>query len=71
MPQLHRFTGTKERLVLYDDRATYTQIEKPKRNKQSLIFFLHGININSEEFDCRNAKIVYSVQNFILKTKRF
>ena len=32
---------------------------------------LKGVNIDSEEFDSRNSKIIYLVQDYIFKTKRF
>ena len=72
---LHYFTQcflyTEERRVLYDSMEQLIPKFETLKEKTKLDIFLHGININSEEFDCRNAKIVYSVQNFILKTKRF
>ena len=40
-------------------------------NKVKLDILLHGINLQSEETDSRNRLIIFAVQNFILKTKRF
>ena len=33
--------------------------------------FLCGYNLDSEEFDCRNIPMTFSVQKYILSTKRF
>ena len=40
-------------------------------NNDKLEILLNGINLQSEEMDCRNPRIFHAVQNFILKTKRF
>ena len=40
-------------------------------NKTKLEILLNGINLSSEEIDSRNSKIIFVVQKFILKTKRF
>ena len=41
------------------------------KDKDKLEILLNGINLHSEEMDCRNPRIFHAVQNFILKTKRF
>ena len=72
---LHYFTQcflyTEERRVLYDSMEQLIPKFKNLKETNKLDIFLYGININSEEIDCRNSKIIYSVHNFIFKTKRF
>ena len=72
---LHFFTEcflyTEERRLLYDSMEQILPKFKTLSNKNKLEIFLHGINLNSEETDSRNSKIIFVVQNFILKTKRF
>ena len=72
---LHFFTEcflfSEERRLLYDSMEQILPKFKDYPKKTKLEIFLHGINLNSEEIDCRNGKIIYAVQNFILKTKRF
>ena len=65
------FLYTEERRSLFDSMEQLIPNFKKIPNKSKLNILLHGINLDSEEFDSRNAKIIYSVQNFILKTKRF
>ena len=65
------FIYTEERRTLYDSLEQILPKFKSLPNKIKLDIFLNGINLNSEELDSRNCKILYIVQNFILKTKRF
>ena len=65
------FLYTEERRLLYDSLEQILPTFKSFSNKTKLDIFLNGINVFSEETDSRNSKIIYIVQNFILKTKRF
>ena len=38
---------------------------------KQLEIFLHGYNIDSDEFDCRNIPLTFAVQKYIISTKRF
>ena len=72
---LHFFTEcflyTEERQILYDSMDQILPNFKKYPNKTKLQILLNGINLSSEEIDSRNGKIIFVVQNFILKTKRF
>ena len=72
---LHFFTEcflyTEERRLLYDSMEQILPKFKTLSNENKLEIFLHGINLTSDETDSRNSKIIFVVQNFILKTKRF
>ena len=65
------FLYTEERKILYDSMEQILPKFKTLPNKTKLDILLHGINLHSEETDSRNSKIIFVVQNFILKTKRF
>ena len=65
------FLYTEERRELF---VTLEQLIPKFKNlnlKEKLDLLLNGININSDEIDCRNSKIIFAVQKYILKTKRF
>ena len=72
---IHYFTQcflyTEERRRLYSSMEQLFPKFKTFSEKKKTDIFLHGINIDSEELDSRNFKIVYLVQDYILKTKRF
>ena len=65
------FLYAEERRLLYDSMEQILPKFKNYPIKTKLEILLNGINLNSEETDSRNSKIIYAVQNFILKTKRF
>ena len=65
------FLYNEERRLLYDSMEQILPTFLTFSNKIKLNIFLHGINLHSDETDSRNSKIIYEVQKFILKTKRF
>ena len=65
------FLYTEERRVLYNSMEQLIPKFKTFSEKMKTDVLLNGINIDSEEFDSRNSKIIYLVQDFIFKTKRF
>ena len=65
------FIFTEERNELYNSMEQILPKFKTFSNKVKLDILLHGINLQSEETDSRNRLIIFAVQNFILKTKRF
>ena len=65
------FLFTEERNLLYDSMEQILPKFKTFPKKTKIEILLHGINLNSDEIDSRNGKIIYAVQNYILKTKRF
>ena len=65
------FLFTEERKILYNSLEQILPKFKNFSKKTKIEILLHGINLNAEETDSRNGKIIFAVQNFILKTKRF
>ena len=65
------FLYTEERNILFSSVQQLVPTFNKFNNKQKLDLLLNGINLNSEEPDCRNVRIMILVQNFILKTNRF
>ena len=65
------FLYTEERRHLYYSIEQLLPKFKTFSNKKQTDILLNGININADETDVRNSKIVYLVQNYIFKTKRF
>ena len=65
------FLYTEERRSLYDSMEQLIPKFKKLPNKSKLFILLNGINLDCDEFDSRNPKIVYIVQKFISQTKRF
>ena len=65
------FLYTEERRLLYNSLEQLLPKFKTFTNKKQTEILLNGINLNADETDVRNSKIVYLVQDFIFKTKRF
>ena len=65
------FLYTEERRLLYSSMEQLVPKFGNLSDKMKTEILLHGINIDSEEFDTRNSKIIYLVQDYIFKTKRF
>ena len=65
------FLYTEERRLLYSSMEQLVPKFGNLSDKMKTDILLHGINIDSEEFDSRNSKIIYLVQDYIFKTKRF
>ena len=65
------FLYAEERRHLFDSMEQILPKFKTFSIKTKLEILLHGINLNADETDSRNRKIIYVVQNYILKTKRF
>ena len=65
------FLYTEERRLLFNSIEQLIPKFSTFSNKKQSEILLNGINLNADETDVRNSKIVYLVQNFIFKTKRF
>ena len=65
------FLYTEERRLLFNAMEQIIPKFKSFSMEKKTNILLYGINLDSEEIDSRNSKIVYLVQNFIFKTKRF
>ena len=65
------FLYTEERHRLYNSIEQLIPKFSTFSNKKQSEILLNGINLNADETDVRNSKIVYLVQNYIFQTKRF
>ena len=68
---LHCFLFTEERKILFSSVQQQIPNFYNYSNNKKLEILLFGLNLESDEIDCRNKRIMISVQTFILKTKRF
>ena len=65
------FLYQKERRVMFDKISEYLPNFQTLAKSKQLEIILFGINLSNSEPDSRNIPIVFAVQNYILKTKRF
>ena len=65
------FLYTEERTILFSSVQQQVPTFNKLSNNKKMELLLYGINLDSEEPDCRNSRIMILVQNFIIKTKRF
>ena len=68
---LECFLYQEERKSLFNKISEYLPRFQTFSKSKKLEIILSGINLSNTEPDQRNIPIVFAVQNFILKTKRF
>ena len=68
---LHCFLFTEERKVMFSSVQQQIPNFNNYPNKKKMDILLFGINLERDEIDCRNKRIMKIVQTYILKTKRF
>ena len=65
------FLYQEERRVLFDKISEYLPRFQTLAKSKQLEIILFGFNLSNSESDPRNISIIFAVQNYILKTKRF
>ena len=68
---LHCFLYTEERKTLFSSVQNMFPKFSTFPDKRKFETLLFGVNLDSDEPDCRNKRIMKLVQEFIMKTKRF
>ena len=68
---LECFLYQEEREVLFTEISEYLPKFKTFSKTKKLEIILSGFNLTNPEPDPRNISVVFAVQNYILKTKRF